>query len=59
VEGPVRIAKHGAGEKDHVGLAGGYEFVGLHRFSNHADCRGGDASFGADTSGKGNLKSGT
>src|SRR6185312_14481964 len=43
VPAPARVVEHAARERDHVGLAGGYDVLGLFRFGDQADRHGGDA----------------
>src|SRR5215468_9691507 len=40
---PTRGVEHAAGKRDHVGLAGGDDLLGLLRLGNQADRHGGDA----------------
>src|SRR5262249_56877254 len=39
---PARVIEHGAGERDHVGLAGGHAIFGLPRLRDHPDRDRGD-----------------
>ena len=43
VPAPARIVEHAARERDHVGLAGGDDLLGLPRFGDQADRDGGHA----------------
>src|SRR5262245_53231778 len=40
---PARVVEHAAGERDHVGLAGGDDLLGLLGLGDQADRHGGDA----------------
>ena len=42
---PIGIAEHFSCEKDHVGLTGGDNCVGLRGIGDHADCAGGNTRF--------------
>jgi hypothetical protein len=58
VQGPVGIAQHFAGEKDHVGVAGGDDLIGLCGFCDHADGGRGNSSFSPDAGGERHLETG-
>lgn len=58
VERPIRIAEHGAGEEDEIGVAFGNDRVGLMRVSDHANGGGGYGGFCADAGGEWGLEGG-